>query len=92
MTTVIDKIAELAERAGFSVDIDGDGYHVELLDYPSVPIFLRVDDPERLYTSESDFRCVLSVKADNEPLRDFIQEKITTRLATIDIYPQIESE
>jgi hypothetical protein len=83
----IDSLAAALEKVGFVVDKDGDGYHLELLDYPDVVVFIALSEPFRRNWPNIWDGCKLEVEAEDSELRNSALRDITLRLKRSGVLP-----
>jgi hypothetical protein len=87
MNTQLDALAAVLEARGFTIDRDGDGHHLEIMDYPEATVFIECFQPDRQDWLHLWDNCSLHVDADNETNELSVRSRIIARLADAHLTP-----
>ena len=91
MPAQIDALASRLEAASISVDLDGDGAHLELLGFEGAAVFIELSDPNRERWPTIWDGCTLHVRAINQTVEQQIRRELLIALVKADIIPSIGS-
>ena len=91
MITQIDALADALEKRGFSIDLDGDGRRIELLDYSEAVVFIELIKPARDYWPQIWDGCAVLVEAEQPQKQKDVFDNVFHRLAIGGLIPSSPS-